>query len=72
LDDSVTVHFREKKRIIEVVEKTADVRGSNRSAIFHEAIRFWLAANGLLPREDLRYLPLSKLLQEARQYLEVK
>jgi predicted transcriptional regulator len=37
-----TVNFREDTRILKVVDEIAMIKGTDRSALYREAIRFWL------------------------------
>jgi predicted transcriptional regulator len=45
---SETVSFREDKRILELVDSLAAARGTDRSALYREAIRLLLTKMGLL------------------------
>lgn len=47
-----TMSLWEDKRILELVDQVATARGSDRSGIYREAIRFWLAKNKLLPERE--------------------
>lgn len=46
------VHLRENKRILKLVDQAAAAKGSDRSALYREAMRFWLASNGFLTRDE--------------------
>jgi metal-responsive CopG/Arc/MetJ family transcriptional regulator len=59
------VSYREEKRILDIVDRVASSRGTDRSAIIREATRFWLAANSLLPEQEKK--DLGAMLQEAKQ-----
>jgi metal-responsive CopG/Arc/MetJ family transcriptional regulator len=50
------VNVREDKRILELVDQVVEARGSDRSTVYREAIRHFLAAKGLLDKENLRIL----------------
>ena len=50
------VNVRESKRILELVDQVVETRGSDRSTVYREAIRHFLAANGLLDKEKLKIL----------------
>ena len=50
------VSFREDKRILEIVDGAAAARGCNRTAIYREAIRQFLASLGLLDEETMKLL----------------
>lgn len=58
-----TITFRENKRIAGLVDQTAAARGTDRSGLYREAMRFWLAKNGLLTVEETRALGVK--VQEA-------
>jgi metal-responsive CopG/Arc/MetJ family transcriptional regulator len=41
-ENNLTVNFREDPRILKVVDEIAMMKGTDRSALYREAIRFWL------------------------------
>jgi hypothetical protein len=51
---TTTVSFRDEKRILELIDKLAAARGTDRSAIYREAVRLLLAKVGLLKDPVLR------------------
>lgn len=48
--------MKEEERILKIVDQVAKNRGCDRSAIYREAMRFWLASNGFLTVEEKRAL----------------
>ncbi len=68
------VSFREDPRVLNVVDGLARRRGSDRSALYREAIRYWLEEKEhikldsfLGPKEETTKLPLSQFVQEANK-----
>jgi metal-responsive CopG/Arc/MetJ family transcriptional regulator len=57
-DRQLTEHvsFRDSRRIIIKVDDIAEKKGTDRSALYREAIRFWLAANSHLTDEEKKAL----------------
>ncbi len=63
--------FRESKRIVGIVDRIAGNRGTDRSGIYREAIRYWLADNSYLTDQEKQDVvgngkSLGALLEEAR------
>ncbi len=54
-----TVHFREEHRILEKVDRLAKSKGTDRSAIYREAVRYYLAANSHLTAEEKKDLGIT-------------
>ena len=54
-----TVHFREEHRILEKVDRLARSKGTDRSAIYREAVRYYLAANSHLTAEEKKDLGIT-------------
>jgi len=50
------VHFKEEKRILAIVDRVAKNKGSDRSAMYREAIRTWLASNSHLTDQEKKDL----------------
>ena len=46
------VHFWEDERILMIVDRVAKNRGSDRSGVYREAARYYLAANSLLTEQE--------------------
>lgn len=47
-----TVSFREDTRILTMVDRVARNKGSDRTALYREAIRYYLAANSHLTEQE--------------------
>jgi len=46
------VHFWEDDRILAIIDRVAKNRGSDRSAVYREAARFYLAMNSHLTEQE--------------------
>ena len=46
------VNLREEDRILMIVDRVAKNRGSDRSSVYREAVRYYLAANSLLTEQE--------------------
>jgi metal-responsive CopG/Arc/MetJ family transcriptional regulator len=60
VEDKVeVVHYRESTRILTIVDRVAANKGSDRSTIIRESIRFWLASNSHLSDQEKKDLGLN-------------
>jgi metal-responsive CopG/Arc/MetJ family transcriptional regulator len=55
-DKSEVVHYREEQRILTIVDRVAKSKGSDRSTIIRESIRFWLGYNSHLTDQEKKDL----------------
>ena len=46
------VHFREDERILKIIDRLAKNRGTDRSGVYREAVRYYLAANSHLTEQE--------------------
>jgi metal-responsive CopG/Arc/MetJ family transcriptional regulator len=53
---SEQISFRDCKRIVMKVDDIAEKKGTDRSAMYRQAMRFWLAANSHLTDEEKKAL----------------
>ena len=58
------IHFREDERILFIVDRLAKNKGSDRSAVYREAIRYYLAANSHLTDQEKKDLGFEILARE--------
>jgi metal-responsive CopG/Arc/MetJ family transcriptional regulator len=55
-DKTEILHIREDKRIVEIYDRVAKNKGSDRSSLMREAHRFYLAANSHLSDQEKKDL----------------
>ena len=53
---SELIQVRDSKRMVARVDAVAIARGLDRSSVYRQAIRYWLAVNGQLSDEEKRAL----------------
>ena len=58
-----TVSFRDEKRILLIVDRIAKNKGTDRSALYREAMRFYLAEASHLTDQEKKDLARPKVLQ---------
>ena len=46
------VHLKEEERTVAIVDRVAKSKGSDRSGVYREAVRYYLAANSLLTEQE--------------------
>lgn len=56
---SEQISFRDAKRIVTKVDDIAEKKGTDRSALYREAMRFWLATNSHLTDEEKKALGIN-------------
>jgi metal-responsive CopG/Arc/MetJ family transcriptional regulator len=57
--EPVSITIKEETRILKIIDRVAKNKGSNRSVVYREAARFFLASNSYLTPEEKKDLGIT-------------